>query len=73
MTQFPPIAIVGRACLLPGVSSPDELWEAVVAGTDLVSSVPADRWGIAPDDVLCAPPGEDADESADRTWSDRGG
>ncbi len=69
MTRFLPIAIVGRACVLPGVASPDELWDAVVSGADLVTSVPADRWRIAPDDVLCDGP----DNSADRTWSDRGG
>ncbi len=69
MNRFPPIAIVGRACVLPGVSSPDELWEAVVTGTDLVTSVPGDRWGIAADDVMCEGP----DQSVDRTWSDRGG
>ena len=51
MTTFPPIAIVGRACLLPGASSPDELWRAVVEGRDLVSRVPSDRWGIALEDV----------------------
>ena len=66
---FSPIAIVGRACLLPGASGPEELWQAVVAGRDLISSVPADRWGIDPADVLCAGPAD----SVDRTWSDRGG
>ncbi len=69
MTSFPPIAIVGRACLLPGASNPDELWQAVVEGRDLVTRVPHDRWGIAPNDVLCEGPAD----SADRTWSDRGG
>ena len=69
MTSFPPIAIVGRACLLPGASSPDELWNAVVEGRDLVSRVPSDRWGVAAEDVLCDGPAD----SADRTWSDRGG
>ena len=69
MTSFPPIAIVGRACLLPGCSSPDELWSAVVEGRDLVSRVPSDRWDLAPQDALCDGPAD----SADRTWSDRGG
>ncbi|HEY7814558.1 MAG TPA: beta-ketoacyl synthase N-terminal-like domain-containing protein, partial [Nakamurella sp.] len=68
-TAFPPIAIVGRACLLPGASSPEELWRAVVSGQDLITPVPADRWGIAPEDVLCDGPAD----SVDRTWSDRGG
>jgi acyl transferase domain-containing protein/3-hydroxymyristoyl/3-hydroxydecanoyl-(acyl carrier protein) dehydratase/1-acyl-sn-glycerol-3-phosphate acyltransferase len=69
VTSFPPIAVVGRACLLPGVSSPEELWTAVLEGRDLVSGVPHDRWGIEPADVLCDGP----TDSADRTWSDRGG
>ncbi|MFT7646937.1 MAG: acyl transferase domain-containing protein/3-hydroxymyristoyl [Candidatus Poriferisodalaceae bacterium] len=72
MTLFPPIAIVGRACVLPGVSSPEQLWEAVVSGTDLISSVPPDRWGMRPADVMCDAPESGAD-STDRTWSDRGG
>ncbi len=69
MSTFAPIAIVGRACVLPGAMSPAELWDRVVSGTDLTSSVPNDRWGIAPADVLC----DSDDDSTDRTWSDRGG
>ncbi len=69
MSRFPPIAIIGRACLLPGAASPEELWDAVATGTDLVTSVPDGRWGIAPDDVMCA----GVEDSLDRTWSDRGG
>lgn len=69
MTAFEPIAVVGRACLLPGADSPEALWQQVVDGNDLVSNVPADRWGIAADDVLCDGP----EHSVDRTWSDRGG
>ena len=68
-TAFEPVAIVGRACLLPGARSPEELWAAIAAGTDLIDSVPADRWGMAPHDVMCEGP----NDSVDRTWSDRGG
>src|SRR6478735_8327291 len=67
--MFQPIAIVGRACVLPGALSPAALWEAVVNGRDLVTPVPADRWRLAPEHALCAP---DAPRP-DRTWSDRGG
>jgi acyl transferase domain-containing protein/3-hydroxymyristoyl/3-hydroxydecanoyl-(acyl carrier protein) dehydratase len=56
--------------MLPGALSPEALWEAVAAGTDLITQVPADRWGLSPADALCGP-GES--DSTDRTWSDRGG
>ncbi|MGZ0192724.1 MAG: beta-ketoacyl [acyl carrier protein] synthase domain-containing protein, partial [Acidimicrobiales bacterium] len=69
MSTFSPIAVVGRACVLPRAMSPVELWERVVSGTDLTSTVPKDRWGIAPADVLCDP----ENDSTDRIWSDRGG
>ena len=64
-----PIAIIGRACVLPGANSPEALWQHIVEGRDLVGRAPADRWGVGPEHILCAA-GEPA---ADRTWSDRGG
>ncbi len=69
MSEFAPIAIVGRACLLPGAASPEKLWDAVAEGRDLISSVPVGRWGMAPADVMC----DGQADSDDRTWSDRGG
>ncbi len=66
---FGPIAIIGRACLLPGASSPEELWQAVVEGRDLITEVPSDRWGLAAEHVMCEGPAD----SVDRTWSARGG
>ena len=67
--QFSPIAIVGRACVLPGALSPAELWQAVAEGRDLLGPVPKGRWQLDADQALCA-----ADQAqADRTWSDRGG
>ncbi|TDR42094.1 acyl transferase domain-containing protein [Tahibacter aquaticus] len=66
---FEPVAIVGRACVLPGALNPAALWDAVVNGRDLVTRVPADRWRLAPGHALCAPEAP----QPDRTWSDRGG
>jgi 3-oxoacyl-(acyl-carrier-protein) synthase/non-ribosomal peptide synthetase component F/malonyl CoA-acyl carrier protein transacylase len=49
-----PVAIVGMAGRFPGAPSTARLWEALVAGTDLTSDVPAGpghigRKGIVPD------------------------
>lgn len=63
------IAIVGRACVLPGALSPEALWAAVRDGRDLTSTLPEGRWRLAPQRVLCSP---DAPEP-DHSWSDRGG
>ena len=40
-----PVAVVGMACRLPGgIDSPEQLWEALLRGDDLVTEIPADRW-----------------------------
>ncbi|RME21430.1 MAG: beta-ketoacyl synthase, partial [Deltaproteobacteria bacterium] len=74
--RFPPIAIVGRGCVLPGALNAEALGDAVLAGRDLLTEVPPDRWGIDRRDVSCAPPGGAAGlppYDGDRCWTDRGG
>ena len=40
-----PVAVIGMACRLPGgIDSPEQLWEALLRGEDLVTEMPADRW-----------------------------
>ena len=66
------IAIVGRACLLPGADSPEALWSLVRERRSGISVVPEGRWGVARDRIVCAPDARGR-ESLDHTWSDRGG
>ena len=40
------IAIIGRACRLPGASSVAALWDMLSAGRCAVSTVPPDRWPL---------------------------
>ncbi|KLO26690.1 type I polyketide synthase [Mycobacterium haemophilum] len=44
-----PIAIVGMSCHYPGgVNSPDDLWDMLVEGRDVLTEFPADRgWSLA--------------------------
>lgn len=44
-SSFTPIAVIGMACRLPGgIGSPEQLWDALIRGDDLVVEIPADRW-----------------------------
>ena len=47
-----PIAIVGRACLLPGAASPAELWTLVAAGRSALVPMPPDRWRVPRERML---------------------
>src|ERR1700748_2176611 len=44
-TPVTPVAVIGMACRLPGgIDSPEELWEALLRGDDLVTEIPSERW-----------------------------
>ena len=46
-SRVTPIAVIGMGCRLPGgIDSPDELWQALLRGDDLVTEIPADRWDV---------------------------
>ncbi|QCW76572.1 KR domain-containing protein [Streptomyces sp. S6] len=38
------IAVIGMGCRMPGAADPGQLWQALLAGRDMVGDVPADRW-----------------------------
>jgi 3-oxoacyl-(acyl-carrier-protein) synthase/3-hydroxymyristoyl/3-hydroxydecanoyl-(acyl carrier protein) dehydratase/1-acyl-sn-glycerol-3-phosphate acyltransferase len=67
--QLTPIAIVGRACLLPGADSPEALAALVLEGRSAVTSVARGRWRVAHDRVVTSV----ERTNGDRAWSDRGG
>ncbi|MFI2207740.1 type I polyketide synthase, partial [Streptomyces sp. NPDC020192] len=62
-----PIAIVGTACRYPGgIDSPERLWDAVAAGSDLITGFPDDRgWDLGVHDP--------DPEKTGRSYTDRGG
>ena len=47
--QSEPIAVVSMACRFPGgVTTPEELWEMLAAGRDVVTEIPKSRFDIDP-------------------------
>ena len=55
-TPVTPVAVIGMACRLPGgIDSPEQLWEALLRGDDLVTEIPPDRWDA--DDYYDPEPG----------------
>ena len=42
-----PIAIVGMGCRYPGgVRTPDEFWELLSSGRDILRDIPGERWDV---------------------------
>ncbi|MCP4502017.1 MAG: hypothetical protein GY822_18825 [Deltaproteobacteria bacterium] len=69
MSDFSPIAIIGRGLVLPKAHDVNAFWSNVEAGVDCISEVPDDgRWGISPSLVTGS-----VDDSKDATWSTAGG
>ncbi|SBS75542.1 Beta-ketoacyl-acyl-carrier-protein synthase I., 3-hydroxydecanoyl-(Acyl-carrier-protein) dehydratase [uncultured Mycobacterium sp.] len=55
MSGFDPVAIVGRSCVLPGVVTPEELFDASLGGRCLLTPTPRDRWrGVDPGKLLAS-------------------
>ncbi|MEE1940370.1 SDR family NAD(P)-dependent oxidoreductase [Streptomyces sp. TRM 70361] len=46
--QGDPVAVVGMAVRVPGARTTDELWRNLLAGTDHMTEIPADRWDWRP-------------------------
>ena len=47
MAAREPIAIVGMGCRYPGdVRTPDELWELLSSGRDILRDIPGERWDV---------------------------
>ena len=44
--SFEPIAIVGRACVLPGALSPEALFDAVRSARVMIDEAPEGSWGL---------------------------
>jgi PfaB family protein len=59
------IAIVGRACLLPGANTPQDFARRILAGDDLITGAPEGRWRLG-DRAM-------ANDGRDGAWSDSGG
>ncbi|MCB9147707.1 MAG: acyltransferase domain-containing protein [Caldilineaceae bacterium] len=41
-----PIAIIGMACRFPGAETPEEFWDLLLNGADMVVDMPESRWNI---------------------------
>jgi acyl transferase domain-containing protein/3-hydroxymyristoyl/3-hydroxydecanoyl-(acyl carrier protein) dehydratase len=67
MPAAPRVAIVAMGGLFPSAATPDQLWDAVLAGSDHSREVPAGRW-VLPPEIACDPDGP----KPDRVYSKRG-
>ena len=68
-SNFQPIAIVGRGCVLPGCQSVDDLWEIIKSGRVETSSGSEDDWHVNQQRLLS----DEAVYQLDKMWSNHGG
>ena len=55
-TPVTPVAVIGMGCRLPGgINSPEQLWDALLRGDDLITEIPPERWDA--DDYYDPEPG----------------
>ena len=66
--DFEPIAVVGRSCLFPGASTPEQLWELIAGGRYAVSNCPDQRWRVSKRAVLA-----EKVRAPGQAYNDRGG
>jgi 3-oxoacyl-(acyl-carrier-protein) synthase/3-hydroxymyristoyl/3-hydroxydecanoyl-(acyl carrier protein) dehydratase len=67
--SFSPIAVVGRACVLPGALSAEALWQLVASGKVVTGPTPYGRWGIRDELILST----SANQTQDRSLGKIGG
>ena len=53
--QPAPMAIVGMSCRFPGSTGPEAYYRSLIAGTDLFSPPPRDRWAWCAEDRIAVP------------------
>ena len=68
--SFEPIAIVGRACVLPGALSPEALFDAVRSARVMIDEAPEGSWGLDSRRLLHE---QSPGESREYVVSNRGG
>ena len=66
--DFEPIAVVGRSCLFPRASTPEQLWELIASGRDVPFQARDERWRVSKRAILTGKP-----RAPGRAWTDRGG
>lgn len=47
-----PIAIIGRSCLFPEVSTPEQFWQVIANSQDRFREVSKERLGVDPSDII---------------------